>query len=156
VSLAGLAGHTVVLTFLDPVCTSDCPLIAQELRITDQMIGRDATHVVLVAIVANPLYRSTASTTAFTKQEGLEHLSNWHFVTGPLSQLENAWNSYGIEAAVSPAGAMVAHSDLVYVIDRTGRLRVVLNADLGGLGESALHSSFSTLLAAQVQDVVHS
>ncbi len=156
VSLAGLTGHTVVLTFLDPVCTSDCPLIAQELRITDQMIGRDAMHVDLVAIVANPLYRSTAATMAFTKQEGLGHLSNWHFVTGPLPQLESAWSSYGIEAAVSPAGAMVAHSDLVYVIDRTGRLRVVMSADPGGLGNSAAHSSFSTLLAAQVQDVLHS
>jgi hypothetical protein len=42
------------------------------------------------------------------------------------------------------------------VIDRTGHLRVVIGADPGGLGDSALHSSFSTLLAAQVQDVVHS
>ncbi len=33
VSLASLAGHTVVLTFLDPVCTSDCPLIAQDLKL---------------------------------------------------------------------------------------------------------------------------
>ncbi len=156
VSLAGLAGHTVVLTFLDPVCVSDCPLIAQELRVTDRMIGRDAADVDLVAIVANPLYRSTATTLAFTKQEGLEQLSNWHFVTGTLPELESAWNNYGIEADISPAGAMVADSDLVYVIDRTGHLRVVIGADPGGLGDSALHSSFSTLLAAQVHDVVHS
>lgn len=156
VSLASLAGHTVVLTFLDPVCTSDCPLIAQELAITDQMIGSDASDVDLVAIDANPDYRSTATTMAFTTQERLEHLSNWHFVTGSLSELESAWNSYGVLTAIAPAGAMIAHSDLVYVIDRTGHLRVVMNADPGGLGDSALHSSFSTLLAAQVQDVVHS
>jgi len=156
VSLAGLAGHTVVLTFLDPVCTSDCPLIAQELRLMDQMIGGEASDVELVAVDANPLYRSTADTMAFTRQEGLDQLHNWHYLTGPLSQLESAWNSYGLETAVSPAGAMVAHSDLLYVIDRTGHTRVVMNGDPGGLGASALHSSFSTLLATQVQDVVHS
>ena len=32
VSLASLRGKVVLLTFLDPVCTTDCPLIAQEFR----------------------------------------------------------------------------------------------------------------------------
>jgi len=31
VSLASLRGKVVLMTFLDPVCTSDCPLIAQEM-----------------------------------------------------------------------------------------------------------------------------
>ena len=39
VSLASLRGKVVLLTFLDPVCTSDCPLIAQEFRAADQMLG---------------------------------------------------------------------------------------------------------------------
>ena len=55
-SLAGLRGKVVLLTFLDPVCTSDCPLIAQEFRASDQMLGRAAADVELVAIVANPIY----------------------------------------------------------------------------------------------------
>ena len=38
-SLGSFAGHTVLLTFLDPVCTTDCPIIAQELRLTDQLLG---------------------------------------------------------------------------------------------------------------------
>ena len=39
VSLASLRGKVVLLTFLDPVCTSDCPLIAQEFRQADQLLG---------------------------------------------------------------------------------------------------------------------
>ena len=39
VSLAGLRGRTVALTFLDPVCTSDCPLIAQEFKEADSLLG---------------------------------------------------------------------------------------------------------------------
>ena len=39
VSLASLRGKVVLLTFLDPVCTTDCPLIAQEMRSADAMLG---------------------------------------------------------------------------------------------------------------------
>jgi cytochrome oxidase Cu insertion factor (SCO1/SenC/PrrC family) len=155
VSLEELAGHTVVLTFLDPVCTSDCPLIAQELRVTDQMLGTRAANVDLVAIVNNPLYSSTALTAAFDRQEGLDHLANWTFLTGSLTQLHNAWTNYGVQTEVTPAGAMVAHSDIVFIIDRTGHTREILNSDPGN-GSAAGESSFSALLSSQVQQFAHS
>ncbi len=156
VSLRSLAGRTVVLTFLDPVCTSDCPLIAQELRVADQQLGADATQVEFVSIVNNPLYTSPAATAAFDRQEGMGQLPNWDFLTGPLDQLHHAWDSYGVQTAVSPAGAMTAHSDPVFLIDRTGRLRVVLTSDPGAQGDAALHSSFSSTVALQVRQLVRS
>ena len=54
VTLTSLRGDTVALTFLDPVCTTDCPLIAQEFRATDRMLGASANKVKFVAIAANP------------------------------------------------------------------------------------------------------
>ena len=42
----------VLLTFLGPVCTADCQLIAKEFRATAQLLG--AAPVVLVAIVTCP------------------------------------------------------------------------------------------------------
>ena len=56
VSLASLRGKVVLLTFLDPVCTTDCPLIAQEMRSADTMLGGKAGDTELVAVVANPTY----------------------------------------------------------------------------------------------------
>ena len=56
VSLASLRGKVVLLTFLDPVCTSDCPLIAQEFRQADQLLGGQSRQVELVAVVTNPVY----------------------------------------------------------------------------------------------------
>ena len=155
VSLASLAGHTVVLTFLDPVCTSDCPLIAQELRQTDSMLGSSAGPVELVAVVNNPLYNSTADTAAFDNQEGLDRLANWTYLTGSLGQLHKVWNDYGVQTQVTPAGAMIAHSDIVYIIDRSGHTREILNSDPGN-GSAAGRSSFSALLAGQVQHIAHS
>jgi cytochrome oxidase Cu insertion factor (SCO1/SenC/PrrC family) len=155
VSLKSLAGHVVVLTFLDPVCTTDCPLIAQELRITDQMLGADAGDVDLVAVVNNPLYNTTAFTAAFDKQEGLDQLANWTFLTGSLPVLEKVWIDYGEQSEVTPAGAMVAHSDIVYIIDGKGRAREILDSD-PGQGTSTTKSSFSALLAGQVRHIVQS
>ena len=39
VTLSSLRGKVLLLTFLDPVCTSDCPLIAQEFRLAGQLLG---------------------------------------------------------------------------------------------------------------------
>ena len=150
VSLSSLVGHTVVLTFLDPVCTSDCPLIAQELRSTDQMLGSTADHVQLVAVVNNPLYHTTSLTSAFDRQEGLDRLANWTYLTGSLDQLHRVWNDYGVQTQVTPAGGMIAHSDIVYIIDKSGHTREILNSDPGS-GSAAGRSSFSALLTTEVQ-----
>src|SRR6202020_1487678 len=68
VTLAGLRGKVVLMTFLDPVCTTDCPIIAQEMRSADTMLGAKASNTELVAVVANPTYTSLAYTRAFTSQ----------------------------------------------------------------------------------------
>jgi cytochrome oxidase Cu insertion factor (SCO1/SenC/PrrC family) len=154
VSLASLKGRTVVLTFLDPVCTSDCPLIAQSLRLADENLGAEAHNVELVAVVNNPMYRSTAVTAAFDRQEELDHVTNWTYLTGSLAQLHGVWNDYGVQTDVSPAGGMVAHTDVVYVIDKDGRTRVILNSDPGS--GSADGSSFVGQLTSQISNVVHS
>ncbi len=43
VSLASLRGKVVLMTFLDPVCTTDCPVIAQELKQAGRMLGAGRT-----------------------------------------------------------------------------------------------------------------
>ena len=154
VSLSDLRGRTVALTFLDPVCTSDCPLIAQEFRDANSLLGADSSRVLFVAVVANEIYRSTAFTNAFDRQEGLVHMRNWLFLTGSLSALEQVWQHYGIAADVLPAGAMIAHSELAYLIDASGRTREILSTEPGN--GSASSSSFSVYLAGALEHVVRS
>jgi cytochrome oxidase Cu insertion factor (SCO1/SenC/PrrC family) len=149
VSLASLRGKVVLLTFLDPVCTTDCPLIAQEMRSADMMLGGKASNTELVAIVANPTYFSTAYTRAFTSQENLSQVPNWLYLTGSLSQLTAVWHDYGIEVETLPAGAMAAHNDLAFVISADGRVQQEMSDDPGP-GTPATKSSFSSLLASSV------
>jgi len=153
VSLSSLRGKVVLLTFLDPVCTTDCPIIAQELRAADAMLGAKADSTELVAVVANPTYTSTAFTAAFTRQEGLSQVPNWLYLTGSLSQLAPVWHQYGIEVQNLPAGAMSAHNDLAFVISATGRLRQEISDDPGP-GTAATRSSFAGLLADSVRQVM--
>ncbi|HEX7265899.1 MAG TPA: SCO family protein, partial [Streptosporangiaceae bacterium] len=146
VSLASLRGKVVLLTFLDPVCTTDCPLIAQEFRTAGQLLGAAAAKVELVAIVTNPLYHQISDTQAFDRQEHLTDVPNWLYLTGSVPQLRQVWKDYGVSAEILPAGSMIGHQDLAYVIDQAGHVRQELNTDLGP-GTTATKSSFAVLLA---------
>jgi cytochrome oxidase Cu insertion factor (SCO1/SenC/PrrC family) len=146
VSLASLRGKVVLMTFLDPVCTSDCPIIGAEMKEAGVLLGPAGKDVELVAIVANPTYRSAAFTQAFDREEGLNTVPNWRYLTGSLSQLSQVWRQYGITVENLPAGAMSAHNDLAVVIDRTGHIRDELGADPGP-GTASTKSSFSVLLS---------
>ena len=155
VSLASLRGKVVLLTFLDPVCTSDCPLIAQEFRAAGQLLGASARKVELVAVVANPVYHQVAYTQAFDRQERLTQVPNWLYLTGSVPQLQQVWKDYGIAAQILPAGSMIGHPDIAYVIDQAGQVRTELNTDPGP-GTTATKSSFAVLLAGAARNALRS
>jgi cytochrome oxidase Cu insertion factor (SCO1/SenC/PrrC family) len=155
VTLASLRGKVVVMTFLDPVCTTDCPLIAQEFRSAGQLLGADSHQVELVAIVANPVYHSVADIQAFDRQENLTQVPNWLYLTGSVPQLRQVWKNYGIYAQILPAGSMIGHPDVAYVIDRTGRVRQELNTDPGP-ATTATKSSFAVLIADAARQALRS
>jgi cytochrome oxidase Cu insertion factor (SCO1/SenC/PrrC family) len=146
VSLAGLHGKVVLLTFLDPVCTSDCPLIGHEFAAAGRLLSAESSRVQLVAIVASTTYRSAAVMRAYDQQEGLSALPDWLFLTGTLSQLRTVWHRYAVAVQTLPAGAMTLHSDIAYVIDAAGHVRQVLNMDPGP-GTAVSQSSFAVQLA---------
>ena len=153
VSLDSLRGKVVLMTFLDPVCTTDCPIIAQELKQAGRMLGAQDSRVELVAVVANPTYRSVAVTQAFDRQEGLASVPNWLYLTGSLGQLRPVWRHYGVEVENLPAGAMAAHNDLAVVIDAAGNIRREVGADPGP-GTGGTQSSFAVLLSQYARDAL--
>ena len=116
VSLASLRGKVVLLTFLDPVCTSDCPLIAQEFREADQMLG------------ARPAGRAgrgrrQPALPVHRLHQGLrppgtaDRAAQLAVPDRVAAQLRHVWSDYGVAAEILPAGGMIAHNDVAYVID---------------------------------------
>ena len=145
VTLASLRGKVVLLTFLDPVCTSDCPLEAQEFRQAGQQLGAASRRVELVAIVANPVDYQLGYTQAFDRQERLDGVPNWLFLTGNPAVLAQVWRGYGVAAQIEAAGSMIGHTENAYVIDPHGQLRQEMNFDPGP-GTTATQSSFAAEL----------
>jgi cytochrome oxidase Cu insertion factor (SCO1/SenC/PrrC family) len=153
VSLASLRGKVVLMTFLDPVCTTDCPVIGAEFKEAGVLLGAADKDVELVAVVANPIYRSTEFTQAFDREEGLNTVPNWLFLTGSVSELGQVWKHYGVAVLDLPAGSMVDHSDVSMIIDRTGHIRDLVGADPGPATNST-QSSYSVLLTQYAHQVL--
>jgi cytochrome oxidase Cu insertion factor (SCO1/SenC/PrrC family) len=153
VSLASLRGKVVLLGFLDPVCTSDCPLEAQEFRAAGQLLGAADRHVELVAILANPVDYQRGYLQAFDRQEGLTGVRNWRYLTGSLAELRKVWRGYGIGVAVKPAGSMAGHSEIAFVIDSRGRVRHELDFRPGP-GTAATQSSFASELVGAARQLL--
>jgi hypothetical protein len=63
---------------------------------------------------------------------------------GALAQLQQVWGSYGIHVAHMAPGTSLM-SDLVFVIDKTGRIRQEIR-DNPGPGTVSTRSSFAALL----------
>ena len=149
-SLSSTRGHMVVLTFLDPVCTSDCPIEAQQMKAAAEQLGA-GSGTQFVAVNANPNYTSVAAIQAFDTQEGLSNWADWHFVTGTPAQLAQVWKNYGVDVVPSQNGSMVTHTEPFYVIDRQGVVRSTWAAVTGGGATTILGRSGTALIVAQVQ-----
>jgi cytochrome oxidase Cu insertion factor (SCO1/SenC/PrrC family) len=152
VTLAQLRGRVVVLTFLDPVCSTDCPLIAQQLRSANGQLGAASKHVEFVAINANPTFLQASALLAFDRQDQMGSMPNWQYLTGPLRSLDALWIDYGVSVSAGSAGAMAAHEDIIFIIDPTGKVRSVFAADPGD--SSAFGSSLSSQVVDEVQRVL--
>ena len=154
VTLAGLRGKVVLLTFLDDTCTTDCPLIAQEFRQAGQLLGADSRRVELVAVNYNPLNTQVSYIQAFNRQEGLADVPNWRYLTGTRAQLQQVWRHYGVPPAeILPGGSMIGHGDYAFVIDQAGHLRRELGFDTGP-GTQATKSSFAAELTGAAQQLL--
>ena len=155
VSLSGLRGKVVLLTFLDPVCVTDCPLIAQEFRQAGQLLGADSRRVELVAVNLNPIYSQLDYIRAFDHAEGLDTVPNWHFLTSDQARLRQVWRAYGVASQVLRAGAMLGHTDVAFVVDQRGHLVQELNFDPGP-GTPVTKSSFAAQLADAASQTLRS
>ncbi len=122
-SLADEHGDVVVLTFFDSPCQDICPVMAAVLLRADRDLGPQAAHVVFMTVNTDPVALSAAPASAAAARTGLGALSNWHFLTSSLGNLNTVWKAYGVSITVSPTTGIVAHNDLMYFIDPAGRLR---------------------------------
>jgi cytochrome oxidase Cu insertion factor (SCO1/SenC/PrrC family) len=154
VSLSQFRGRAAIVTFLDPVCVTDCPVIGRELRQADALLGPDASRVQMIAINANSFFTSVPYLQAFDRQDRLDSIPNWSYLTGPAPQLETLWRKYGMDISPGTGSTMMNHNDEVFVVDANGRTRQIINSDPGP-ATAATSSSYSQIFARALTQVLH-
>jgi protein SCO1/2 len=142
VSLADFRGKAVALSFIFTNCPDICPLIAGQMRAAYDLLPenrRDA--VVFLGVTVDPARDTPEALQAFSQRFELDSVPGWHALTGDRSTLEAVWASYGIEATEiadevnshingSAAVAKIRHTDAIYLIDKKGKQRSLLRADV--------------------------
>ena len=124
VELASLTGRVVLLTFLFTTCVDTCPLTAETIRSARDKLGDAANDVAFVAISVDPIGDTPAATQRFVQDHRL--VGTLRYLVGSRANLARVWQDYGI---VQVQGSQsVAHSDVIYLVDRHARARVLLHS----------------------------
>ncbi|MGC2168072.1 MAG: SCO family protein, partial [Acidimicrobiales bacterium] len=142
-------GRYTLLTFLDPVCWTDCPLLAAQLRqVRSQLPASAPLDIVVVA--ANPLHETLSDVRHFIKIHDLRSVPNFYFLTGKTTEMRKLWNTYGIDVENVPGDLMSIHVDFMFIINPHHRLRWELPDDPAygsAITNGVQESSVSVLLS---------
>jgi cytochrome oxidase Cu insertion factor (SCO1/SenC/PrrC family) len=114
VSLGGLKGHVVLVTFLDSHCRNLCPIVGHELAAAERRLPAGVRPVV-VAVSVNPA-DTPASVATAARLYGWS--AGYRWAGGTHAGLAPVWRRYGIQ--VKPTTNDIMHGEAVYLIDRAG------------------------------------
>jgi protein SCO1 len=131
VSLHGLRGRPVLLTFLAASCTETCPVVAETIRRTLAELGPAARRVTVLAVSTDPEDDTSTLVRHFSEQHGLYHV--WHYLSGSRHALTPVWNAYHLYVAPAnaPKALQNAHTSATFLIDSSGKERVLMTNDPG-------------------------
>ena len=132
-SLQDLRGKVVVLTFLYSSCPDFCPLITNKMAQVRDEFGERSSDLAFVAISVDPERDTVPSVLRYLQERGLER--KLIYLTGDTESLQPVWRAYAIGVTrEKPTGTNkaiyeVGHSDALYLIDKSGRERVLMSSD---------------------------
>jgi protein SCO1/2 len=123
ISMAGLQGHPVVLTFMQSTCTTLCPGVAESIHRAVSEMGSPGKKVEIVALSADPEHDTLANVRSFSRAHGL--FNRWHYLTGTRAALTPVWHAYHVFVAGpnAPPAVRNGHTSATFLIDSSGHER---------------------------------
>jgi protein SCO1/2 len=127
VTLSQYRGKAVLVTFLYANCPDVCPLIASNLRVALNMLGRRDSEVQVLAVSVDPRGDTAANVARFVADH--EMTGRMQYLIGSASELAPTWAAWnvGSERDVGQP-QLISHSALVYGISASGKLTTIYPA----------------------------
>lgn len=127
VTLSEYRGKAVLVTFLYANCPDICPLIASNLRVALNMLGKRASEVQVIAVSVDPRGDTAANVARFVREH--EMTGRMQYLIGSAAELAPTWSAWKVGSTREVGQPdQVAHSALVYGISASGRLTTIYPA----------------------------
>jgi protein SCO1/2 len=123
VSLAALRGKAVLVTFVYTHCPDVCPLIISDLAAAQRGLGKEASHLRILAVTVDPRRDTPAAIRTFLAARGATGRMDYLLGTG--AQLRRTWKAWDVAVETGPNKLTDGHSSIVYGITASGRMAVV-------------------------------
>jgi protein SCO1 len=123
VSLVGLRGKVVAVSFLYTACPDICPLLTQKLVEVQDTLGENfGKKIAFVSITVDPEHDTPEVLKDYAAAWEAK-TAGWSFLSGPPEAVRDVIRRYGVYAAKTAEGA-IDHTLLTSIIDPRGVLRV--------------------------------
>lgn len=120
--LSGMQSKVVLVFFGFTNCVDECPLTMAKLKQALENIGERSRNVRVAMVSTDPMRDTPQALQDFLGKFN----PDFRGLTGSTDQLTRIWNAYGV--TVLDGGA--THSSYIYVVDKSGKYRLLLNSDL--------------------------
>lgn len=122
-------GKAVLVTFLYTKCPDVCPIIASNLGVALNLMGRaKAAKVQVIAVSVDPRGDTSAAVASFLQRHGVA--GRMQYLIGSVHELARAWSAWGVGSerdAQQPQ--FINHSGLVYGISAAGKVTTLYAAN---------------------------
>jgi protein SCO1 len=123
VSLTGLRGKVVAVSFIYTQCPDICPLLTQKMVDVEQTLGEDfGSNILFLSITLDPEHDTPEVLRDYADFWGVPR-EGWSFLTGTPEAVREVISRYGVYFKKTDDGS-VDHTQLTSIIDRNGKLRV--------------------------------
>ena len=120
-----LWGKVVLVNFIYTSCPDVCPLATAKFRRIQHLLRLRGLEkqVYLLSISTDPAIDTPAVLMAYGRRYRVD-FSFWAFLTGPSGEVARVWDRFGVVAIARGRGD-IDHSSMTFLLDRTGRLRLI-------------------------------
>ena len=170
VTLASLAGQTVVVTPNLTLCQEFCPLISANIGSAVRAVAASglSTKVTFLEVTVDPGRDDQAHLLAYQRLYGAQ--PNWLFLRGTAAQIAAFWNAFhlGYSRAANEPGPEprdwltgapltydVSHQNIVYVLGTGGHIKWLVDA-AASVGSSPVPDKLRAFLNSQGQHNLNS